>query len=301
MPFIDANGVSLQYELAGARGPAVVLLHELGGTMHSWDAVAPRLAARHRVLRYDQRGSGLSEKVRQEFTNDTLVEDFEALADAVRLEPPFHFVTVAAAATQALRFLEKHPERVGSLALCNPAPGVDPSRAAALDERAAFAMREGMRASLPTTLAISYPETLGEHAAYEAYRGRYLANDPVGFGYGFRALARTNMLHMLPQIRCPAMVVAGRHDTVRPHGGLGGPGQENSRRALCGDRRSRPLHADTGPTTARRAARGFFAANVNPWREAQYGPDFCFAPSGLEPKALRHENQSKRHHHQLPD
>jgi 3-oxoadipate enol-lactonase len=80
-------------------------------------------------------------------------------------------------------------------------------------------MREGMRASLPTTLAISYPPTLGDRSAYEAYHGRYLANDPVGFGYGFRALARTNMLHMLPQIRCPTMVVAGRHDTVRPHAG----------------------------------------------------------------------------------
>ncbi len=91
-------------------------------------------------------------------------------------------MTVAAAATQALRFLEKHPDQVGSLMLCNPAPGVDPSRAAALDERAAFAMREGMRASLPTTLDISYPETLGEPAEYEAYRGRYLGNDPVGFG-----------------------------------------------------------------------------------------------------------------------
>jgi 3-oxoadipate enol-lactonase len=219
MPFMDADGVSLHYEFAGARGPVVVLLHELGGTLHSWDAVAPRLAERHRVLRYDQRGSGLSEKVRREFTNDMLVEDFEALANGCGVAPPYHFVTVAAAATQALRFLEKHPDRVGSLVLCNPAPGVDPSRAAALDERAAFAMREGMRASLPTTLDISYPKTLGSPAEYEAYRGRYLGNDPVGFGFGFRALARTNMLHMLPQIRCPALVVAGRHDTVRPHAG----------------------------------------------------------------------------------
>jgi len=214
---MDANGVSLHYELSGARGPSVVLMHELGGTLNSWDTVAPRLAGRYRVLRYDQRSAGLSEKVRQEFSNDMLVVDFEALAAQVALTSPYHFVTVAAAATQALRFLEKHPDRVGSLVLCNPAPGVDPSRAAALDERAAFAMREGMRASLPTTLAVSYPDTLGERAAYEAYRGRYLANDPVGFGFGFRALARTNMLHMLPQIRCPAMVVAGRHDTVRPH------------------------------------------------------------------------------------
>jgi len=219
VPFIDANGVSLHYVLSGGRGPSVVLLHELGGTLHSWNKVAPRLAEHRRVLRYDQRGSGASEKVRSEFTNDVLVEDFEALAKAVNLPPPYHFVTVAAAATQALRFLEKHPDQVGSLTLCNPAPGVDPSRAAALDERAAFAMREGMRASLPTTLDISYPKTLGDPEDYDAYRGRYLGNDPVGFGYGFRALGRTNMLHMLPLIRCPTMVVAGRHDTVRPHTG----------------------------------------------------------------------------------
>jgi 3-oxoadipate enol-lactonase len=219
VPFVDANGVSLHYELAGTRGPSVVLMHELGGTLNSWDAVAPRLAARFRVLRYDQRGAGLSEKVRREFTNEMLVADFEALAKQMGLAPPYHFVTVAAAATQALRFLEMHSDQVGALVLCNPAPGVDPSRAAALDERAAFAAREGMRASLPTTLTISYPPTLGERAAYEAYLGRYLANDPVCFGFGFRVLARTNMLHMLPQIRCPTMVVAGRHDTVRPHAG----------------------------------------------------------------------------------
>ncbi len=219
MPFIDANGVSLNYELAGTAGHAVVLLHELGGTLQSWDAVAPQLAKRFRVLRYDQRGSGLSEKVRQDFTNDVLVDDFEALAKSLSLSPPYHFITVAAAATQALRFLERHPGEVGALVLCNPAPGVDPSRAAVLDERAAFAMREGMRASLPTTLAVSYPPSLGDRAAYEAYLGRYLANDPVGFGLGFRTLARTNMLHMLPQIRCPVMVLAGRHDTVRPHAG----------------------------------------------------------------------------------
>jgi hypothetical protein len=28
VPFTDANGVSLHYELAGVRGPSVVLLHE---------------------------------------------------------------------------------------------------------------------------------------------------------------------------------------------------------------------------------------------------------------------------------
>ncbi|HYP11823.1 MAG TPA: alpha/beta fold hydrolase [Xanthobacteraceae bacterium] len=59
--FVDANGVSLHYALAGA-GRSVVLLHELGGTLNSWDGVVPRLAEHFRVLRYDQRGAGLSEK-----------------------------------------------------------------------------------------------------------------------------------------------------------------------------------------------------------------------------------------------
>src|SRR5580704_6356781 len=110
---MDANGASIHYELAGAGGPSVILMHELGGTLNSWDAVAPRLAARCRVLRYDQRGSGFSEKVRQDFTNDMLVADFESLSQQVGLAPPYHFVTVAAAATQALRFLEMHPDQVG--------------------------------------------------------------------------------------------------------------------------------------------------------------------------------------------
>ena len=175
MPFIEANGVSINYEVAGARGPVVVLLHELGGTLHSWDAVAPRLAERFRVLRYDQRGSGLSEKVRQEFTNDTLVDDLEALLKATAPPPPYHFVTVAAAATQSLRFLEKHPDQVGSLVLCNPAPGVDPSRAGgARRARRIRRARGHARGVCRSRSTFPIRATLGERAAYEAYRGRYL-------------------------------------------------------------------------------------------------------------------------------
>ena len=64
MPWIEANGISIYYKLAG-KGPVVVLMHELGGTLDSWDEVAPGLSENFTVLRYDQRGSGLSEKVRE--------------------------------------------------------------------------------------------------------------------------------------------------------------------------------------------------------------------------------------------
>lgn len=219
MPWTTANGISVHYQLAGQSGPVVVLLHEMGGTLESWDAVAPGLAEHYRVVRFDQRGAGLTEKVRKQFTNDQAVDDLEGVLRNLDLKPPYRFVCVAAASTQVLRFLERHPDQVASIVLCNPAPGVDPSRAGALNERADLAEREGMAGVMGITLDKSYPPTLGEPAAYEAYRGRYLANDPVGFGLAHRMLAMTNMLHMLPKVSVPAMVVAGKHDTVRPPAG----------------------------------------------------------------------------------
>src|SRR6516165_7023837 len=62
--WMAVNGISIHFELAG-HGPSVVLLHEMGGTLDSWDGIAPALSERFRTLRNVQRGSGLSEKVRQ--------------------------------------------------------------------------------------------------------------------------------------------------------------------------------------------------------------------------------------------
>lgn len=44
------------------RGPVVLLLHGLGGSSYAWRNVAPRLAARHRVIALDLRGHGRSAK-----------------------------------------------------------------------------------------------------------------------------------------------------------------------------------------------------------------------------------------------
>ena len=215
MPWMDVNGISIHFELAG-EGPSVVLLHEMGGTLASWDGIFPALRAQFRTLRYDQRGSGLSEKVRQPITTELLVEDLEAVLQASALPAPYHFVTVAAATMQALIYMTRHPDRIASFAFCNPFTGADPSRVAALEERAALTEREGMRNALAVTLDKSWPPDIGERAAYAAYRGRYLAHDPVCFAALNRAIARPNVAHLAKDIRRPTMVVAGRFDQVRP-------------------------------------------------------------------------------------
>ena len=51
MDFIEANGAGLRCELSGGGDRTLVLVHEMGGSLESWDDVAPRLAKSRRVLR----------------------------------------------------------------------------------------------------------------------------------------------------------------------------------------------------------------------------------------------------------
>ncbi len=216
MPWIEANGTSFHYKLEGKEaGPTVILLHEIGGSLDSWDGIVPGLTAKFRVFRYDQRGFGFTEKVRAPYSQDDLGNDLDALIAALSLKPPFHIVSLAASSMQALTFNNRHAGEVGSFVFCNPAPGVDPSRAAGLETVAAKAEAEGIRGVMPLMLDKSYPPELSDRATYDAYRGRYLANDPVGFAHAFRMMARTNLLSALENVKAPTMVIAGRQDYVR--------------------------------------------------------------------------------------
>ncbi len=215
MSFVEANGVSFHYRLEGNSGPAVVFLHEIGGSLDSWDGVVPDLSKRFRVFRYDQRGFGLTEKVRASYTLSTLVDDLEALLKSLGLPPPYRIVSLAASSMQALEFWKRRPKDVASFVFCNPAPGVDPTRADALNAVAAKAEAEGIRGIIPAMLDKSYPPSLSDRATYDAYRGRYMANDPVGFAHAFRMMAQNNFLSLLPTVTCPSLVIAGKQDFIR--------------------------------------------------------------------------------------
>ena len=216
MPVVQLGPATINYELSG-DGPLLVLLHEIGGTLETWSEVAAALAPRFRTLRYDQRGAGKSSRIEGAFLLETQVDDIGALLDALGERGPCHIAGVAIGAAFALRFAARHPQRVKSLVLACPAPGVDAARIDYLKTRADAVEREGMASTVVSSLGNSYPaEERRDPAVFEAYRERFLANDPKSYAAINRAFADFDVTPDLPNIKCPALVLAGMHDKLRP-------------------------------------------------------------------------------------
>lgn len=217
MAFTGGAAPNLRYVREGSGPRRLVLLHEMGGNLDSWDAVVPLLAESFTTLRYDQRGAGQSEKPRAPFTYANHVDDLERVIAASGLAPPFGICGIAVGAAIAVAFAQRHPDMISALVLCSPALSVDAAQQRFVAERAETAKRDGMRAIVESSLARSYPEHLrGDVAKYEAYRAAFLANDPVCYAHANLMLAGADMEPALRDVTAPCLVLAGHHDLVRP-------------------------------------------------------------------------------------
>ena len=217
MNWIEVNGTSLRYEQTGAGPATLVLIHEMGGTLDSWDQVLPALNNSRRVLRYDTRGAGLSEKIKGTVTWDQMAADLAALLDATGHTGPIALAGIAVGAAIAAHFAVRYPSRTAALVLHGPAMGVTADRRQPTLDRAAAVEARGMRAIVETSLAASYPPVVRHDPdTFAAFRARWLANDPESFAAINRMLASESIEQELEAIRCPALLTAGRHDSLRP-------------------------------------------------------------------------------------
>jgi len=78
---LEWRGTRLRYAVGG-QGTPLVLVHGLGGTIQNWCALAPPLAARHRVLVPDLPGHGGSAPLPQARDVGALAEAVLGIADA---------------------------------------------------------------------------------------------------------------------------------------------------------------------------------------------------------------------------
>ena len=116
-----SDGVRLAYATIGSGPPLVKasnwLTHldlEWGSPIwrHWWSA----LSLHHRVLRYDERGNGMSQRDVRDVSFDTWVNDLETVVDAAGLER-FALLGISRGGAIAIAYAVKHPERVTHLVL----------------------------------------------------------------------------------------------------------------------------------------------------------------------------------------
>ncbi len=248
MDFVEANGVGLRCELSGAGERTLVLVHEMGGSLESWDDVAPRFAKSRRVLRYDTRGAGLSQKVRGELTLDTMADDIAALLDHYGIAGKVALAGVAVGGAIALHFAARHPTRTSAVIVGSPATGIAAERRVPALERLARIEAAGMAFAVEDSMKNGYaPELRDDLKRFERFQARWLGNDPSSYATIWRMLANADMEAELARAKRAG---AGDRRQPRPRaaGGDGGRhGQEHPGRAL---RRTphRALHvgADAG-------------------------------------------------------
>jgi 3-oxoadipate enol-lactonase len=217
MQWIESNGAALRYDLAGDGPRTIVLIHEMGGTLESWSDVVPKLSGAYRVLRYDTRGAGLSEKVRGTLSIDTMADDVAGLLDGLKIGGKVAIVGIAVGGAIAIHFAARHAARTAALVAMSPAIGIDPERRAAISAMVDEIERRGVRPGMAAALDLSYPQVMrGDLGRFATVRAQRLGNDPASQAAVYRMLLDLDMRADFLGIRCPALVLAGRHDGSRP-------------------------------------------------------------------------------------
>ena len=110
--FFDSGGVGIRYVDEGAGQP-VLLIHGFTGTIeHGWinTGVLPDLARDHRVIAFDLRGHGQSDKPHDPPAYDEVALDAIRLLDHLRIEKA-HFVGYSLGGIIIVKLLTTHPQR----------------------------------------------------------------------------------------------------------------------------------------------------------------------------------------------
>src|SRR5881275_3478733 len=122
--YTRSGDVAVAYQVVGEGPVHVVWFRGMAGDLLStWDQPlimrhALGLAAFSRVLGFDKRGTGLSDRPREAATLETRMDDVRAVLDAVGSERAVLFGTFEAA-SMCLLFAATYPERTLGLALYN--------------------------------------------------------------------------------------------------------------------------------------------------------------------------------------
>jgi pimeloyl-ACP methyl ester carboxylesterase/predicted glycosyltransferase len=233
--FVERAGVRLFYEVYG-DGPRTIVLLPTWSIVHSrsWKAQIPYLARHARVVTFDGRGNGRSDRpagvapyLEDEFARDTL-----AVMDATATERAT-LVGVSCGALWATVVAADHPERVDGVVYIGPAvalaPGHEIRGVHPFDEELdsdegwakynSFFWQRDYRTFLEFFFAQCFNEPHSTKQIEDAV-GWGLETDPETLANTARAIGACRwegFRTTCERVRCPVLVLHGDSDLIRPH------------------------------------------------------------------------------------
>lgn len=196
--------------------PALLLGNSLGTTTAMWDAQAPALAERFRLIRYDHRGHGRSPVPEGPYEIADFAEDVVELLDRLGIERA-HYCGLSIGGMTGIRLAARHPKRVGRLVVCCSSPYMPPASAWA--ERAAAVRGAGSVEAVADAVVERWltPEFAAEHPDVRArLRAMLAASPPDGYMASCGAIERMDLRPLLADVEAPTLVIGAEFDLAAP-------------------------------------------------------------------------------------
>ncbi len=115
--YADVNGIRICYELAG-EGEPLLLVHGFGSKKESWIAQFPVLSKHFKVIRFDNRGAGKSDRPKGVYTMEVFADDIKGLMDYLGIEKA-NIAGWSLGGMIVQNMVLKYPERIKKMILIN--------------------------------------------------------------------------------------------------------------------------------------------------------------------------------------
>jgi len=212
MPTLQLHDIRLYYEVAG-QGDPVVFIHGLGSSARDWEYQVPFFAPRYRVVVFDVRGHGRSDKPTGPYSVPLFAQDAAALIRALEAAPA-HVVGISMGGMIALQLAVDEPALVRSLVVVNSGPELV---VRTFRERLMILQRFlivrllGMRKMGEVLSQRLFPRP-DQAPLRQMFVERWAENDPRAYREAMRALVGWSVADRLGDIRCPTLVIASDQD-----------------------------------------------------------------------------------------
>jgi pimeloyl-ACP methyl ester carboxylesterase len=210
MPFLERpDGCRLWYELSGPDDASPLLLLEgLGGDIPGWRRNIPHLSVGHRVIAYDFRGNGRSDKPNEPMSMETFVDDTVALLEELDVDRA-HAYGQSFGGMVAIELALDWPSRVRSLVLAATHAGV--ARASKVGPPIRSVPKgKPYLALYSEAFAREHPE----HVSDDLRVGSMNPQPPHAGRRQWEALQAWDAWDRLSRIVCPTLVLHGTEDRV---------------------------------------------------------------------------------------